>query len=279
MKIIIESGSTKSEGVIINNDEIIKFTSIGFNPFFISNDIVIKEFQKNVLNKINKKEVKEVVFYGAGCFDQKEKNKIKRILLDLFQNAIVEVNSDLLGAARAVFQNQYGLIAIIGTGINAGIYNKKIIIQNYRPLGYVLGDEGSGAWYGKELLASYFRDEMPAKLKSKFESKYQINKENILRSVYSEKLPNRFLASFFSFIPENLNDSYINSLCNDGISKFFKYYINTYNEKNLPFGMVGSVASALKTMIQEYAEKESYKIYKILQSPINGLIEYHKYSQ
>ena len=275
MKIIIDSGSTKAEIGIIEKNNISNFSIIGINPFFIHEES-INEFATQIKNKINPLDFNEVYFYGTGCFDNTEKDKINAILSPLFKNASIEINTDLLGAARSIFNKHAGIIAILGTGANTGTYNGNAIKENIRPLGYVLGDEGSGAWFGKQLIMDYFHDKMPETLKPNFSQNYLSDKDEVLRKLYSENFPNRFLASYFPFIEEHLKNTYIKELCNDGINKFFNCYINPYQRKDLPIGFVGSVAYSLKNKLQEIAEKNHYQLTEIIQSPIEGLIQFHK---
>ena len=206
MILVADSGSTKTNWELVDNKKnVVCFQTMGLNPFYVTKDIVKNELSLHFPSDINTNYIKDIYFYGAGCSSTERCNIIKFGIGYLFKKANIYVAHDLMGAARALFGQKDGIVAILGTGSNSCLYNGHKIISNIPSLGYVLGDEGSGAILGKKLIQSLLYNELPQYLIDKFFLKYKTNKNNLLETIYKKPYPNRFLASFTYFLSENSN--------------------------------------------------------------------------
>ena len=275
---IADSGATKTDWVFIGkNGEISKAQTIGFNPYFIKTDGIKEELDKNLFPFVNNQLVKEVYFYGAGCSTPTNCDIVGNALEDFFFNADISVEHDLLGAARALLGREKGIACILGTGSNSCSYNGIFITQNVSSLGYVLADEGSGAYLGKQLIRDFYLDELPADLKEAFDKKYNYSLENILNAVYNRPSPNRFLASFSYFLAANLHHEHIRNLIRTAFRAFFVHQVTKYKGyKDLPVRALGSVAWIYQDFLSEAALEFGISIDRILPNPMDGLIEFHK---
>lgn len=273
--LIAESGSTKTDWRLIKGKKTLSFQTIGFNPYHIGQDKILEELAASTLKSevIN---INILYFYGAGCSSIEKKKEIKSALKAFFTNAEIYVEHDLLAAARACCGKEKGMVAILGTGSNSCLFDGENIIQNIPSLGYILGDEGSGAYMGKLLLQMYLYGNLGHDLKKKFETNYEHRLTTILNSVYKEPLPNRFLAQFTHFIKENENHTKMDSLIKKAFSDFFENHITRYKEFNtIPLNLVGSIANIFSNQLKEVAIKYDVQIDKILKNPIEELVSFH----
>lgn len=278
MILIADSGSTKTEWTLIaKNNEIRSFQTIGFNPYFIDSLGVEDELEKNLLPFVNEMQVSKVFFYGAGCSTLQKKDVIREPLEKFFRIAEVEVEHDLLAAARSLCGNEKGIACILGTGSNSCLYDGQDIIENVESVGYMFGDEGGGAYIGKQFIANYLRNELPIDLKIKFEEKYPFRFNHILDAVYKQAFPNRFLASFSPFIFENKEHPIIYQIIFDAFDKFFYYQVSHYtNFRDYALNCIGSVGFHYKDIFEKVAEKWGVKTGTIDKTPMKGLVNYHK---
>jgi N-acetylglucosamine kinase-like BadF-type ATPase len=202
---------------------------------------------------------------------------VRAALEDFFFNAEINVEHDLLGAARALLGKNRGIACILGTGSNSCYYDGNIIRENVNSLGYVLADEGSGAYLGRQLIRDYFLNELPADLKEAFDKKYNYSLENVLNAVYNKPYPNRFLASFSLFLAAHLDHEHIRDLIRNAFRAYFRHQITKYSKyREVPVSAIGSVAMAYKDLFAEVAAEFGAKVMKIIPNPIEGLIEYHR---
>ena len=216
-----------------------------------------------------------VFFYGAGCIPEK-KGVVEKVLRKVFPDADrIEVESDLLGAARAVCQHQEGLACILGTGSNSCLYDGGKIVGNIPPLGYILGDEGSGAVLGKLFLNALFKGALPDGMKEDFLQSSGLSYPEIIQRVYRQPMANRFLASTSLYISEHLDVPALRDLVKQNFSDFFHKNIAQYGRHDLPVGAIGSIAYHYRELLQEVAVEEGYKLNKIAKSPMDGLVAYH----
>ena len=276
--LIADSGATKTDWVIIdfeNKPKIVQ--TIGFNPYFIDTEGIYEELDKNLYPYLNNSLVSEVYFYGAGCSNPTNCGIVKYALEDFFKNATeLSVEHDLMGAARALFGKERGIASILGTGSNSCLYDGSEIIENVPSLGFFLADEGSGAYMGKLLIRDYFFGKLPDKIKNAFDEKYQTSLERILDEVYNKPRPNRYMASFTHFLSDNIDDPHIKGIVKKSFIDFFEVQVIKYtNYKNIPLSAVGSIAFHFQKVLQEVANDYGVEITKILQSPMEGLIEFH----
>jgi N-acetylglucosamine kinase-like BadF-type ATPase len=197
-------------------------------------------------------------------------------LQPIFTNAEIEVKSDLLGAARALFQNETGIAIILGTGSSSGFYNGKSISKAIKSLGYIFGDEGGGDHIGKLFITKFLTDSLPNELVDKFTTGFNLNKDQILRKVYSEPLPNNFLASFCEFINENKSFKEAESVIKQSFSMLFENYICKYPDyKNHKIRVIGTIGYIFENELKQVADQYNCKIDKVLQKPISNLIDFH----
>ncbi len=278
MILIADSGSTKTDWRLVdsNSNQVYSIETIGFNPYFIDENEIFAELSKSALNK-NKAEVKQVFFYGAGCSSSEKSNIIQTALQLFFNNAQIDVEHDLLAAARAVSGNKPGLVAILGTGANTCLYDGDKITSNIPALGYLLGDEGSGAHLGMNFIRKYLHHEFSEKINEDFSQAYpNLNLNKIMDAVYKQVLPNRFLAQFSSFVHAHTEDDKISALITVCMNEFFEKYICKYpNYSAYKLNLVGSVAFYYQNFIREVALIHQVEINKIIKQPIDALVKFH----
>lgn len=275
---VADSGSTKCDWIIISNNEVyLETKTMGFNPFYHSSSIIEEEIRKNASLEKHAKDIKQVYFYGAGCSSE-DRNKIVAVAL---RNAFPDlevcfVEHDLLGACLATAGNEEGIVCITGTGSNSCYFDGEHVFEELPSLGYVLGDEGSGAYLGKKLLIDWLYKKMPTDLANKFSSKYHLDKEGILTSVYNKPNPNVYLASFSPFAGENVEHPYIKELIYNGFADFASIHIQCYEQhKTVPTHFIGSLAYFYKDILDQVAKEYGFSIGRIIKSPIHDLANYH----
>ncbi len=275
MIIIADSGSTKTDWSIALQSEILKRISTeGINPFFQTDEEIASIIEKQLLPHLVDIEIERLYFYGAGCVFPEQIGRVRHTLAPLI-NSPIEVDSDLLAAARALCGNQSGIACILGTGSNSCYYDGTQIIDNVSPLGYVLGDEGSGAALGKLLVGDCLKGQLSPKLKEAFFQHFQLTPPEILDRVYKHPFPNRFLASLSPFLLEHINEPCIHQLVLESFKSFFRRNVNTYNRPELPVHFVGSIAYYYQTILAEAAEQMHITLGNIHQSPMEGLVAFH----
>ncbi|OFX59650.1 MAG: hypothetical protein A2046_11765 [Bacteroidetes bacterium GWA2_30_7] len=276
MILLADSGSSKTDWVLINNDQQLSyFNTIGLNPYF-TDSLKVTESIQSILSFEIINQIDNVFFYGAGCSNSDKSEIIKKGIQSIIKKVEISVKSDLLGAARALFKNEKGIAVILGTGSNAGFYNGKEIIKNVGSFGYILGDEGSGAFLGLSLIKSYLNKELPKNLSEKFEKQYKTSKTEILENVYKKPFPNRYLAGFTKFIKENIDEEFIYSLVYNSFLKFFLNQIEKYEKKEAEkIRFTGSVAHHFQEILLKVSSHLNYKVDLILEKPINELVKYH----
>lgn len=277
MIVIADSGSTKTEWCFIENDIISeRITSKGINPYFENEEDITLEI-KSVFSKFNfNNKISDIYFYGAGCTPEKRDIVKNAIYIVVGDNIHIEVESDLLGAARALFGRDRGIASILGTGSNTCYYNGEYIEKNISPLGFILGDEGSGAVIGKLFIGALLKNQFGEDFKHKFLIECNLSPEEIIDRVYRKPFPNRFLASLSPIIAKYVSDERIYSLILNCFKEFFKRNVMQYDYMNLNVSFIGSVAFHYKDILTEAAKEFGITISNIEISPINGLVEYHK---
>lgn len=278
MIVIADSGASKTDWrIILPANEVISFTTIGLNPYFIGEDKFFSVLLDSFPLHIAPAQVKQVFFYGAGCSSFEMARVATKGLETFFANAQVFVQSDALAAARSAFGATSGIILILGTGTNIGFYNGKQII-NYSPsLGYVMGDEGSGAYLGKLLLKMYLYNELPITLAKLLEDKYNASIGSILRSVYSEPFPGKYLASFVPFFYENKGHKIIDEILTGAFEEMFENHIKKIpNFSIFPIRVVGSVGTLFIETLTKVVNERGGTIDKVIQYPIEELVLFHQ---
>lgn len=275
MILIADSGSTKTDWCLVEQDKQIKrIVTKGINPFFQTANEIATEIEMNLFPFLSDCKIDSVQFYGAGCAFP-EKNEMVRSAIARHINSSIDVGSDLLGAARALCGNEAGIACILGTGSNSCFYDGNAIMQQVSPLGFILGDEGSGAVLGKTLVGNCLKNQLPAQLKELFLARFNLTQATILERVYKAPFPNRFLAGLSPFLAEHIDLPEIRNLVLDSFNAFFVRNVMQYNYKQYPVHFVGSVAYYYRPLLEEAACKNGVRLGTIVQSPVNGLIKYH----
>jgi|SRR5450432_382372 len=275
--LIADSGSTKTEWCFLSNGRKQLLETQGASPYFLNEWQIAEMMQRELLPALKKKIPDQIFFYGTGCAAASNRALVKRAIKRVFPLAHIEVQHDLTGAARALCGRNKGVVAILGTGSNSGYYNGKKIVKNSPGLGYVLGDEGSGAYLGRKVLQHYLYNTFDQVLKEKFNKKFKLDAAEVLDRVYKKPLPNRFIAGFALFLAENRGHYMIENMIEDGFRDFFAIHLNSFPQSSiLPLHFTGSVAFGFQDILKELCMGYGWHAGKFLAKPMDGLIVYHK---
>jgi len=276
MILIADSGSTKTHWCLVQGGVVVSeiFTD-GINPFYQTDMEITALLDTQLIPKLPSAEIKKIFFYGAGCSFPEKKMMVSLALINFFSNAIVEIQSDLLGAARSLFQQEKGIACILGTGSNSCYYDGNEITRNVSPLGFILGDEGSGAVLGKLLVADCLKNQLPEWLSEKLLDEYELTPAIILENVYKKPFPNRFLAKFTPFLLEHIEESAIFNLVYDSFDAFFVRNVMQYPLEDVEVGFVGSIAHYFRDTLEIVASERGIVVNQITQSPMEGLVKFH----
>lgn len=282
MILIADSGSTKTDWRMIAMDgSISQGKTIGFNPYYQDSATIYAEIKQHLAPQIEE-EVGEVFFYGAGCAGEEKCHIVRAGILQAFPDAVVSVSSDLLAAARALCGHEVGIACILGTGSNSCFYDGEKIAAHRAPLGFWLGDEGSGGHLGKTLVQQYLLGELPADLAAKFDKRYQLARRGdarleVLENAYSKPSPNLYFASFSKFLFDNRSHPFAYQLIYRSFAEFFDKYLAKYeNYRQYKVHFVGSVAFYYSNILRQVANDKGITVKNILESPIAGLTLYHQ---
>lgn len=278
MKLIVcDSGSTKADWMVAENGKVIEeFSTMGFNPFFHDAEKVFSELNKSEAALKLRNEKATIYFFGAGCSSPQRNEIIKTGLQKFFTVAEINVDHDMLGAALAACGNSAGLVCILGTGSNTAFYDGKKLSETIHGLGYIMGDEGSGSYYGRKLITSFLYRIMPEDLRQKFFEKYKMTKEVMNENVYHRPNANVYLASFSPFLSENKNHPWIQQLVRRGMKDFYETNIISYPEhKTYPVHFIGSIAFYFSDILQSVADECGFKVGKIIVRPVEELMKYY----
>lgn len=276
IKLIADSGATKAEWCLLINGKARTIFTQGISPYFLNTEQIKDLLQKELLPKLKKVEPGEVFYYGTGCANPANAKSVKKALQQVFPDSSIDVNHDLTAAARALCGREKGVACILGTGSNSCYYDGKKIVKNSPGLGYVLGDEGSGAYLGKKVIQYYLYNTFDEELRGRFDLTYTTNAAEILENVYKKPLPNRYLAGFTNFLAENRGHYMIENIIEDGLNDFFFTHLCKYRETwTLPISFAGSVAFGFKDVLQHLCNSYEFELGKVMKNPMKGLIEYH----
>jgi Predicted N-acetylglucosamine kinase len=275
MILIADSGSTKTDWCLVEDGKRIKsILTKGMNPYFQTEEEIGEEIVSSLLPHIENYSIEMVDFYGAGCTPEK-KDVVKKAIETNLNIPTISVNSDLLAAARGVCGRNAGIVCIMGTGSNSCFFDGNNIVSNVSPLGFILGDEGSGAVLGKYLVGDVLKNQLPEFLKEKFLKQFDLTAGDIIDRVYRKPFPNRFLASLSPFLIQNIEVPEVCNLVKRCFFDFFKRNVTQYDYKNYDVHMVGSVAFYYKEILEEVAKEFDIRIGNIMQQPMEGLVAYH----
>lgn len=275
MRLIAESGSTKTEWCLIEGNYIIDhaFTD-GINPYFQSRREISRCIRLQLSEKFFSRKIEEICFYGAGCNTEEKKNIVKASIIAQFRTA-TEIYSDLLAAARSLFGNDPGIACILGTGSNSCLYNGTDIVRNVKSLGYILGDEGSGAVLGKIFLSDCLKGLAEPEVAQHFFDIYRVSSEDVLSLVYDKPFPNRFLSTLSFFLANYIDNEYVYNLVYNNIKDFFIRNVMQYDYKDYPISFTGSIAHNYSDVLFEVAKDLGVEIQEVVESPMLGLVKYH----
>ena len=276
--LIADSGSTKTDWICLTGDDEstqIEVQTMGLNPFHVSDNEIRGVLTHDVLPQLGDSKVEAVYFYGSGVRPEVE-GRVEGLLRESFPDAkTVQAHSDLLGACRALCGDEAGIACILGTGANSCVYDGKKIVHNTPALGYILGDEGSGAVLGKHLLHDLYTGVLPHNLRLTFEKEMGLELSEIINKVYREPQANRFLASLSEFIHRHLDEEGIRQMVYNTFSDFINYHVSRYGRHDLPLSFVGSIAFYYQEQLQLIVQMLGYPMGTILKSPLQGLVAYH----
>lgn len=280
MILLADSGSTKTDWALIYDEgRVFRFTTSGLNPSVLAPEIIAEMLHNEVAAELqkaaDKAEIKEVHFFGAGCTEAKCPVMAGLLSELVCPEADIEVASDMLGAAIAACEGKAGIAAILGTGANSCLFDGKQIVANTPALGYILGDEGSGAVLGKIFINKVLKGTLPAELCREFLDESGLDKFTVIEKVYRQPAANKFLASFSPFIHSHLHVKELREVVVGNFISFFTNNIQQYGNQQLAVNVVGSMGFYYEAELREAAEKSGYTIGRIIKSPIDGLISYY----
>lgn len=267
MKLIADSGSTKTHWRLLDRNHIQQLETIGLNPHFIDEELLKKTLSEL---SFSVEEIKEVYFYGAGCGMVEQANWMQQELSKFFTNSQVLVYSDLLAAARALCGNNEGLVGVLGTGSNLAYYNGKELTFRTPSLGYVLGDEGSGNYLGRLFLRAYLRGEFSDEINQKI----KLTKSEVLENIYKKDMPNKYLASMVPFIFRNRKHPEMAMLIQQNFTDWLQQYVLKHPESK-QLSVVGSIAFYFSVELEFVAKSHGIELVNVLESPIAALALYH----
>lgn len=274
MILIADSGSTKTEWALLTMGTVRKFHSAGMNPYFASDEDILK-ILNDVKNWIGQEQIKKIVFYGSGCNSTEKGSDMQKLFRKKFSESEIEIQSDLIGAAVSLFGNQKGIAVILGTGTNSGYFDGKEIQFKTESLGFVLGDEGSGAYLGKEFIRELLYGNLTKEIEDDFAREYTIGKVEILENVYKKPYANRYLAGFTVFLKKHESNPAIKKIISDSFDVLIKNHLLKYPQKvTCDYGFVGSIAFHFKDILTETCQKYNIKIHTIIKQPMDNLIRH-----
>ncbi len=276
IKLIADSGSTKAEWCLLDGAKKKKIFTMGISPYFLNTEQVKAVLENELMPKLKGIKPDEVFYYGTGCSNPANIKVIRDAIKKVLPTASIKIDHDLMGAAKALCGNEKGVACILGTGSNSCYYDGKKIVKNSPGLGFILGDEGSGAYLGKKVIQYYLYNTFDPDLMDRFNAKYNITSVEILDAVYKQPLPNRYLAGFVPFLIENRGHYMIENIIEDSFNDFFFNHVYKYRESwTLPVNFIGSVAFGFKDVLKEMCNTYELQLGKVLKNPMEGLIKFH----
>jgi glucosamine kinase len=276
--LLADSGSTNTTWCLMENNKTKKASTLGLSPYFLTGDQMTEVLKKELPKRFLDARPDVIHFYGTGCADPANRVIIQNMLKKLFPlTRKVLVETDLLGTARALCGDEKGVVCILGTGSNSCYYNGKKIAKNSPGLGFILGDEGSGAYLGKKVIQHAIYGMFEPELMDRFQASFPITREEILESVYRKPLPNRYLAGFARFLAENRGHYMVENIIEDAFNDFFFQHVYKYRESwTMPIHFTGSVAHGFRDVLKSLCNTYELKLGKVMKDPMDGLIRYHR---
>lgn len=278
MILIADSGSTKTDWCVAERGKCLsRIATRGINPFFQSEEEIADGLRHTLCPQLPETRWEAVHFYGAGCIHDKAETVRRALARCLKSPQRLEVNTDMLAAARALCGHSEGIACILGTGSNSCFYDGRTIAANVSPLGFILGDEGSGAVLGKLLVGNLLKNQLPAGLKEAFLQRFALTPTDIIDRVYRRPFPNRFLASLSPFLAEHIEIPEIQRLVVTSFKDFIRRNVMQYDYRQHPVHFTGSVAFHYKKPLEQAASETGIRLGRVVQSPMEGLMEFHSF--
>jgi N-acetylglucosamine kinase-like BadF-type ATPase len=276
MMLIVDSGSMKTDWGVVQHGQLVQQVSTkGMNPYFLSEEELESEFVEVALPQLGFNSFDAVYFYGSGCTPQKVPIVSNILMNHIKVTKTLEVATDMLAAARALCGRKSGIACIMGTGSNSCYYDGGKIADHIPPLGYILGDEGSGAVLGKLLVGEILKNQWTPALKEKFLKQYELTPADIIERVYCQPFPNRFLASLSPFLAQNIREPMVHALVVNSFKDFLKRNVMRYDYRSNKVHFVGSIACYYKETLMQAVAEMGMKAGRIVKSPMEGLLEFH----
>ncbi len=276
MILVADSGSTKTDWILkFDTTESLEFSTRGVNPYFFNDKEICKVLSNYPEIQEYNSRIKEVYFFGEGCSTPDKREIMSNGLSKIFSKAYISVENDALGSAYATCGNSKGFTCILGTSSNVAFYDGQNVQEGVHGLGYVLGDEGSGAYFGKKLITSYLYNLMPPHLHRSFKKEYGITKDIVIKNVYQEAHSNFYIASFSKFLSKYRQESFVEEMLFEGLDTFIKTHLLPYHQhQSYPCHFVGSVAFYFKDVLEEVCTLHKIRLGKVLSNPIKDLADF-----
>lgn len=277
MKIIADSGSTKTMWLLVSSEGLIKtIETAGYNPFYYEISQLQQIITQSILPQLLHLEVDEIVFYGSGCSTTENCRLVETALRQINPQAKIIVYHDLLAAAHALLGNERGIACILGTGSNSCLYDGKQIVANIPSLGFMLADEGSGVYIGKLLITDVLYGNAPSEITQMLHQQYSFSRESVLDALYRKDRPATYIAGFSKFVSQNIHHPFCKTIVSKAFDDFIRVHVSKYeNYQNYPIAFVGSVANAFQDILGERLALAGLKLGAIEATPSEGLIRYH----
>jgi N-acetylglucosamine kinase-like BadF-type ATPase len=280
MILVVDSGSTKTDWIAINDSGSVLFSTqtLGLNPQVLSSSILNERIINNYDLYQNRKKVSKLYFYGAGCGVDSSSKRIKKIFKEIFCNAYLDIKEDTYAAVYSTInKGEPSIVCILGTGSNCTYYDGANLDQRVVSLGYVLMDEASGNFFGKQLIRSYYFKEMPNEYARAFEKEFKLDPDTIKENIYRKENPNAYLATFAKFLIDRKDHPIMKDIISKGLKRFVEHQILQFeNCKEVPIHFVGSIAFYLQDEIKLILSDYKLKMGNIVKRPIDGLLNHHK---
>lgn len=278
MIVIAESGSTKCDWAILDEKGNQLFTekTVGFNPYFHNEKFILDHLLATSNLNMHRDAVNQVFFYGAGCSSDELNAVVSSALETFFTNAKVSVDHDLVAAAYSLYQGRPVISCIIGTGSNSCFFDGKIITESVPALGFILGDEGSGSYYGKRLLADYFYNRLPSEMQRDFKEEFNLSWDTAVKMVYQNIHANVYLASFMKFMAKHKNNAYVIETVREGMARFIDVHVTSFSRfHEYEVSFVGTMAFVYEDILREELKKRDCQLGQIVKNPVDQLVAYH----
>jgi len=277
MILVADSGSSKTDWLLVlPNQEVKEFRTAGLNPYFLTEKEIVKILQEQAAEMIAfAPRIKEIYFFGAGCSSPDRHEIVSNAISHFFTKSYISVDSDLLGSAYATCGHEKGFCCVLGTGSNISFFDGADIHAGQQGLGFVLGDEGSGTWFGKALITDFLYGNMPADISQKFDDEYHLDKEAVIKNVYQTPNPNSYLAAFSKFLGNIRPSAYAQNLLRKGLLEFVDTNIKWYPQYHrYKCHFVGSIAYIFTDELKAVCKENGIHVGKIIQKPIHDLMTF-----